>query len=80
MSQPESAPLPAVSLRNAVRLNRDKILNPASLGLYGGFAAGVPVLVILAAGKGTRFGSTPSASNRCVARPSRAIRSTLSAA
>jgi len=42
-----------------VRLSPDKILNPDAVSLYGGIGAGGPVLVILAAGKGTRFGRDP---------------------
>ena len=36
-----------------------RVLNPESLSLYGGLCADAPVLVILAAGKGTRFGHEP---------------------
>lgn len=43
----------------AVRPSRDKLLNPAAANQYGGIASGTPVLVILAAGKGTRFGQAP---------------------
>jgi bifunctional UDP-N-acetylglucosamine pyrophosphorylase/glucosamine-1-phosphate N-acetyltransferase len=37
----------------------DKVLNPKSLEFYGGITADAPVLVVLAAGKGTRFGQEP---------------------
>ena len=47
------------TLAGAARTAAEKILNPASLGLYGGVVADRPVLVILAAGKGTRFGQSP---------------------
>jgi hypothetical protein len=46
-------------LSNAVRVDSHKILNPDSLALYGGVRADAPVLVILVAGKGTRFGQNP---------------------
>ncbi|MBL9202393.1 MAG: NTP transferase domain-containing protein [Opitutaceae bacterium] len=36
-----------------------KLLNPASTSLFGAAPAGAPVLVLLAAGKGTRFGQAP---------------------
>jgi len=47
------------SLSEAARLSKDKIINPDSLSLYGGITAEAPVLVVLAAGKGTRFGQDP---------------------
>jgi hypothetical protein len=46
-------------LNDAARLTQEKILDAASLPLYGGITGQVPVLVILAAGKGTRFGQDP---------------------
>lgn len=46
-------------LGDLVELNPDKILNPESLSLYGGMTGDTPVLVILVAGKGTRFGKEP---------------------
>jgi bifunctional UDP-N-acetylglucosamine pyrophosphorylase/glucosamine-1-phosphate N-acetyltransferase len=46
-------------LGNAAKLSREKILNPNSLNLYGGITADSPVLVVLAAGRGTRFGQDP---------------------
>ncbi len=46
-------------LGDAVKPNRDKLLNPATTDRYGGITAEAPVLVILAAGKGTRFGHAP---------------------
>ena len=49
----------AVRLKDAARPAPSKILNPESLALYDGVATGAPVLVILAAGKGTRFGKDP---------------------
>jgi hypothetical protein len=48
-----------LQLGNAVGLSRDKILNPPSLSLYGGISAESPILVVLAAGRGTRFGQDP---------------------
>jgi CTP:molybdopterin cytidylyltransferase MocA len=46
-------------LESAVRLHREKLLNPDAVSLHGGFTATAPVLMILAAGKGTRFGQAP---------------------
>ena len=46
-------------LKDAVRPAREHILNPGSLTLYGGITPEAPVLVLLAAGKGTRFGQAP---------------------
>ncbi|MHC4517068.1 MAG: NTP transferase domain-containing protein [Planctomycetota bacterium] len=40
-------------------LNEGKILNPQTLGSFRDVTADAPVLVILAAGKGTRFGRDP---------------------
>jgi bifunctional UDP-N-acetylglucosamine pyrophosphorylase/glucosamine-1-phosphate N-acetyltransferase len=37
----------------------EKLLNPEALQFYGGITADAPVLVVLAAGKGTRFGQEP---------------------
>jgi len=48
-----------VRLGKAVRLHGDKLLNPGAADLYGGISGANPVLVILAAGKGTRFGQSP---------------------
>src|SRR5690242_6540453 len=45
-------------LAQAVRLSPDKILNPGEPVLRGPHHAG-PLLVVLAAGKGTRFGNEP---------------------
>jgi len=57
-SQGPSSPK-ACSLKEAARLSPEKVLNPGALDLYGGIAPDAPVLVILAAGKGTRFGQDP---------------------
>ncbi|WP_414662428.1 NTP transferase domain-containing protein [Horticoccus sp. 23ND18S-11] len=46
-------------LATAAKPDRNKILNAAATDLHGGITAGAPVLVILAAGKGTRFGQAP---------------------
>ena len=60
MPEPQSAPEALFrSLRDAAHPAPGKILNPESLSLYGGVTAGAPVLVMLAAGKGTRFGQEP---------------------
>lgn len=39
--------------------DRRKVLNPDAVGCYGGISSDRPVLVVLAAGKGTRFGPAP---------------------
>lgn len=49
----------ATRLDAAARASHEKILNPQSLSLYGGIRSGTPTLLILAAGKGTRFGQAP---------------------
>jgi len=46
-------------LGNAAKLSSEKLLNPNSLNLYGGISADSPVLMVLAAGRGTRFGQEP---------------------
>lgn len=46
-------------LAEAVTLNEGKILNRDSLSAAGTMGSDVPVLVLLAAGKGTRFGQQP---------------------
>ncbi len=46
-------------LREAARLSEEKVLNPDRLASYGGITPDAPVLLILAAGKGTRFGQDP---------------------
>ena len=48
----------AETLEKAALLSPDKILNPQALEIAG-IRADTPVLVLLAAGKGTRFGTTP---------------------
>ncbi len=47
------------SLRQAARLERSKVLDGAAARQYGAIRADTPVLIILAAGKGTRFGAGP---------------------
>lgn len=47
------------SLKSAGAIDYEKILNPDSQTFYGGISAETPILVILAAGKGTRFGRDP---------------------
>lgn len=49
----------ALSLEQAVNLTPEKILNPAQLTRLDNITAQTPVLVLLAAGKGTRFGQDP---------------------
>jgi molybdopterin-guanine dinucleotide biosynthesis protein A len=47
-------------LRDAVRLEADKVVNPATLAAaIEGIKADRPVMILLAAGKGTRFGQEP---------------------
>ena len=54
----EARPGGGTRLGDSVALTRGKILNPALLN-HGGSVDGGPVLVLLAAGKGTRFGREP---------------------
>ena len=49
----------ALRLGDATQPGRTRILNPANLSLHGGITADAVVLVVLAAGKGTRFGRDP---------------------
>ena len=51
-------------LQEAVRQDCDKILNPKSTAYYGGVSGNSPVLVVLAAGRGSRFGQEP----KCIQR------------
>lgn len=46
-------------LAQAVKLADDKLLNPEQLVCFANLTAQTPVLVVLAAGKGTRFGQEP---------------------
>ena len=48
-----------LSLDQAVRLAPEKLLSPANLHLHGGIKSAPTVLILLAAGKGTRFGQQP---------------------
>ena len=60
MSQPENTPsAPGETLANAARLSPGKVLNPSCPSWQAGIPGSAPVLVILAAGKGTRFGQAP---------------------
>jgi GTP:adenosylcobinamide-phosphate guanylyltransferase len=47
------------TLKDVARLTKEKILNPESLDIHRDISSDVPVLVILVAGKGTRFGNEP---------------------
>jgi len=47
------------ALGAVLRPSRDQVLNPDAVSLNGGITADTPLLVILAAGKGTRFGQAP---------------------
>src|SRR5512136_323645 len=49
----------AKTLGQAIRLSSDKILNPETLRRQGTIAGDQPILILLAAGKGTRFGQAP---------------------
>ena len=55
----QEGPTAALRLSQATQLSWDKILNPSSLTLHGGISPDSVVLVVLAAGKGTRFGRDP---------------------
>ena len=46
-------------LSEAVALHAEKVLNAGQVAAYGGFRADLPVLVVLVAGSGTRFGQLP---------------------
>jgi GTP:adenosylcobinamide-phosphate guanylyltransferase len=60
MASRDTSTKPEVArLGKTVNLSREKVLNPEAISLFGGITAGAPVLVILAAGKGTRFGQAP---------------------
>lgn len=60
MSKREESTSPdAIPLTEAAPLSEEKVLNPDSLSQYGGIDSDRPVLVVLAAGKGTRFGTAP---------------------
>lgn len=59
MKQQKNAVAKTAPLQSQARLSPDKILNPKAVSLYDGIRSDCPVLVILAAGKGTRFGQAP---------------------
>lgn len=52
-------PEPGKRLEEEVALHDGKVVNPSALAGYGGIRAAPCVLVVLAAGKGTRFGTAP---------------------
>lgn len=54
-----SHPAVVCPLSEAAKPSLEKVLNPEALNLYGGITIDTSVLVILAAGKGTRFGQDP---------------------
>lgn len=56
-------------LAEAVALGVDKILNPEAAPLPGGIRPDQPVLVLLAAGKGTRFGQAPKCIQPVLGKP-----------
>ncbi len=47
------------ALSDRVTLTADSVVNPDATGLFGGLDSDSPILVLLAAGKGTRFGTSP---------------------
>ena len=49
----------SAQLEDAAKLLTEKIINLDGLNLYGGISADSVVLVVLAAGRGTRFGQEP---------------------
>ncbi|MDD4017100.1 MAG: NTP transferase domain-containing protein [Kiritimatiellae bacterium] len=49
----------AQALSDRVALTADAVVNPGAAALFGGLHSAAPVLVLLAAGKGTRFGTSP---------------------
>jgi len=53
------APDRTLALGEVLPLDPRKVLTPDALGRYGGIDGDRPVLVVLAAGKGTRFGQAP---------------------
>ncbi|MCP5113576.1 MAG: NTP transferase domain-containing protein, partial [bacterium] len=53
-----------IRLHDVVTYRADKVLNPDRLAEHGAFSGESPVLVVLAAGKGTRFGTEP----KCIQR------------
>jgi len=63
MMQTKSHALPSLGavmpLSRAARLGAEKILNPNAAGVRGSFSTASTALVLLAAGKGTRFGTPP---------------------
>jgi hypothetical protein len=54
-----ATPVGPIPLQLAANLDASKLLNASAIPLYGGIQRDEPVLVILAAGKGTRFGASP---------------------
>lgn len=62
-TEPQQQPA-ALPLKEAVRLDCGKILNPKSTAYYGGVSGNNAVLVVLAAGRGSRFGQEP----KCIQR------------
>lgn len=58
MTPTPTAPV-ILPLHEAVQPNPGKVLNPDRLAGTGGYSPDAPVLVLLAAGKGTRFGQDP---------------------
>jgi hypothetical protein len=59
MEMPETNTPAGSLLKDAVKTDQDKILNPEYLTRSAEIKPDSPVLVILVAGKGTRFGTEP---------------------
>lgn len=59
LNSPKRPPQDTRTLSEAASLSHEKVLNPSALTLYGGVTRCDRVLVLLAAGKGTRFGQNP---------------------
>ena len=59
MVMPERNSSAVSLLKDAVKIDQGKILNPEYLNKSVEIESDVPVLVILVAGKGTRFGTEP---------------------
>ena len=56
-------------LSNTARLSADKVLNPERMRSVFAAASDRPVLIVLAAGKGTRFGTEPKCVQRVGGKP-----------
>ena len=68
MTQAEKA-VYSDSLQNAVKISREKVLNPEKNSLIESISSDIPVLVNLVAGMGTRFGQEPKCIQRVKGTP-----------